>query len=368
MKPRKLVVGIDPESVEIDPTTVRKFHGAEFVNVAGLPCVPNRREGGARYLHAKMLWFSGHDGELLVTGSANPSKAAFLPDDEWRNAEAIVVDRRDGAAQAVGLDVLLAAPSVAAKDWERIAERQAAPAPERSVRTGTLVLAVPAEEGFVLERPLGPRIVLDAFAADGSLLGQAVTRASDQSVIDASDTVRDGAQTLRGLGTGRRPVVVLIHRPDEIARNVGGDRQRELRKALGALEEDPAQLDTLLKLTEKVIFDSDDVVRSEPALRRKAESTGEEAPEPGPESLAVDAAGRRGAGRKKRRLASGDILVLLDALMYRLGEGLSGPASPRPPTEEVRPVTDDDAGDEEPPPPLLRTRSWQKRAAEKSAG
>jgi hypothetical protein len=64
----------------------------------------------------------------------------------------------------------------------------------------------------------------------------------------------------------------------------------------------------------------------------------------------VDAAGRR-AAKKKRRLASGDILVLLDALMYRLGEGLSTPPTTRPPEEEVRPVAEDDTGDEEPPPP-----------------
>jgi hypothetical protein len=49
-------------------------------------------------------------------------------------------------------------------------------------------------------------------------------------------------------------------------------------------------------------------------------------------------------------LASGDILVLLDALMYRLGEGLSGPVQVRPTTEEVRPVSEDEMGDEEPSP------------------
>jgi hypothetical protein len=111
-------------------------------------------------------------------------------------------------------------------------------------------------------------------------------------------------------------VVVLVHRPDEVARNVGGDRQRELRQLLGALDEDPAQLDALLKLTQKVIFDSHDVVAPEPAIRRRTETARAETHEPGPESLAVDAAGRR-SGRRKRRLASGDILVLLDALMYR---------------------------------------------------
>ena len=349
VKPRRLVVGIDPESVEIDPVAVRKFRGAEFVNVGGLSPVPNRRESGTTYLHAKVLWFVGSDGELLVTGSANPSKAAFLSGGEWRNAEAVVADRREGAAKALGLDVLIAGPNVEAKDWERVAARQAGRLPDTPDAAGTVVLAVPADDGLLLERPIGPRIALDAFAADGSLLGQAVTGSRDQSVIDASTAVRDGAQTLRGIWQGKKPVVVMVHRPDEVARNVGGNRQRELRQALGALDEDPAQLDTLLKLTEKVIFDSDDVVNSEPAIRRKAESD-DDAPKPGPESLAVDAVGRR-AGRKKRRLASGDILVLLDALMYRLGEGLAGPASSRPPGEEVRPVAEDDTGDEEPPPP-----------------
>lgn len=350
VKPRRLVVGIDPESVEIDPVAVRKFRGAEFVNVAGLSPVPNRREFGTTYLHAKVLWFVGSDGELLVTGSANPSKPALLSGGEWRNAEAIVVDRRDGAAKALGLDVLIAGPMVEAKDWERVVARQADRQQDTPGGVGTVILAVPTDDGLLLERPIGPKITLAAFAADGSLLGQAVTGVDDQLVIDASAAVRDVAQTLRGVGQGKKPVVVLVHRPDEVAKNVGGDRQRELRRALGALDEDPAQLDTLLKLTEKVIFDSDDVLSPEPAIRRKAESGRDDAPKPGPESLAVDAVGRR-AGRKKRRLASGDILVLLDALMYRLGEGLSGPASARPPGEEVRPVTEDDTGDEEPPPP-----------------
>ena len=87
-------MGIDPESVEIDPVAVRKFRGAEFVNVGGLSPVPNRRESGTTYLHAKILWFVGSEGELLVTGSANPSKAALLSGGDWRNAEAVVVDRR----------------------------------------------------------------------------------------------------------------------------------------------------------------------------------------------------------------------------------------------------------------------------------
>ena len=144
-------------------------------------------------------------------------------------------------------------------------------------------------------------------------------------------------------------MVVLVHRPHEVGRHVGGNRQRELRKALGALEEDPTQLDALLALTQKVIFDSDEVIRRESLIRNKPKAAVKQSHDAGPESLAVDAAGRR-VGRKRRRLASGDILVLLDALMHRLGEGIPGPASPRPASDEVLPVADDDEGDEDTEP------------------
>jgi hypothetical protein len=367
VRPRKLVVGVDPESVEIDPSAVRRFRSAEFVNVGGIPRVPNRRDSGTRYLHGKILWFVGSEGELLVTGSANPSTPAFLSESERRNAEAVVIDRREGSAKALGLDDLVAAPAVQPEDWTRVAERQAERAEVRVESRGIVLLALPSEAGFILDRPIGARATLQAFAADGSALGQAATRVGDELAIEASEAVRDGAQTLRGFGPGKKPIVVLIHRPDEVAKNVGGDRQRELRRALGALEEDPAQLDTLLKLTEKVIFDSDDIVSPEPAARpRQVGTSGDDAADAGPESLAVDAAGRR-ASRKKKRLASGDILVLLDALMQRLGEGLETSTPVRPTGEEVRPVTEDDLGDDEPPPPPLPTRSWPRRVAAKSA-
>lgn len=339
VKPRKLVIGIDPESVEIDSAAVRKFRGAQFVNIAGLPQIPNRRESAARYLHAKVLWFTGSDGELVVTGSANPSAPAFLSKDGERNAEAIVVDRRAGIAKVLGLDVLAAAPSVAAQDWDRLAERQRTQGQDKTARSGTLVLAVPADDGFFLERPIGKSISLEAFAADGISIGYAVTSADAQSVVLAPSNIRETAQILRTDRAQDRSVMVLVHRPDEVARNVGGDRQRELRQALGALEEDPRQLEMLLKLTEKVIFDSEDIVSSEPQIRRQSPSSAGEPPKSGPESLAVNAIGRRPT--KKKRLASGDILVLLDALMYRLGAGIPGPASSDPSDSESQP------GDEE---------------------
>lgn len=346
IKPKRLIVGLDPESVEIDPNSVRRFRGADFVNVAGLAQVPNRRESGTRYLHAKILWFSGADEELLVTGSANPSRPAFLSG-RTRNAEAIVADSRAGAAKLLGLDRLASAPKLKEKDWDRVAERRAAKPRDELQSSGAVILGIPSSDCFELERAIDAKATLDAFDAGGSILGTAMTRRNDPTIVEAPPEICDRAQTLRGLGPNKDPIVILVHRPEEVGKNLGGDRQRELRQALGALEENPEQLETLLKLTEKVIFESDDVVRAEPPARVRAD-TDKKATDTGPESFAVNAAGRR-ASRRKRKLASGDILVLLDALMYRLGEGISSPIAPRPLGEELRPVAEDDAGEEEIP-------------------
>ena len=171
-----------------------------------------------------------------------------------------------------------------------------------------------------------------------------ITLPDDPSRIDGPDLVMDSVQMLREVRPGAKSVVVLVHRSDEVARNAGGSRQRELRQALGALDEDPVQLETLLKLTEKVIFDSDDVITSGSAIRRKVESNREAESGPGPDSLAVDAVARR-AGRQTRRLASGDILVLLDALMSRIGGAASAASSSRAIQEEVRPNTTEETND-----------------------
>jgi hypothetical protein len=354
LRPEKLIVGIDPESADIDPAALQCFAQAEFVNTSRRAQVPNRRDVGASYMHAKILWFAGSNGELLVSGSANPSRAAFLADGMRRNAEAVVVDRRKGAAVAIGLEGLVEAPQLESKDLERLAARHEERERNRNkdAAAGTFVLAVPTDHGFLLQRSVAPALVLDASAADGTSLGQVITSSKDgQSVIDAPVAVRDNARWLRGISSESVSLVVLVHRPEEVGRNIGGSRQRELRQALGALDEDPAQLETLLRITEKVIFD-DDSGNVEDIARRGTRTKPEADMAPAPESLAVDAAGRRAGGRK-RRLASGDILVLLDALLHRLGEGLSVPGPVRSSTYESPQDGDEEGGDDEAPPPLL---------------
>jgi hypothetical protein len=67
-------------------------------------------------------------------------------------------------------------------------------------------------------------------------LGDAVAR--EAGGVDAPDAVRDGARCLEERSLDRHTLVV-VHRTEDTAKNLGGDT----RKALGALEEDPTQLE-----------------------------------------------------------------------------------------------------------------------------
>lgn len=342
VRPKRLVIGIDPESVEIDPVEAAKLDRVEWVNIAGVPVIPQRREGASHYLHAKVFWFSGKQEELLITGSANPSVAAFFAAPNARNAEAVVADRRKGAAELLGMKALLSATPITATDWRAVAARRKVAAAAVGEESRRIYIATPTATGFLAQEALDVGLVLRGAGDMNAPLGEAIVR--EDGAIDASEAVRDGARYL----AARSPAVltlVVVHRTEDIARNLGGDTRKALRQALGALEEDPTQLEALLRLTEKVIFDSDDVVRTTP-LRPTAASGAEQEAPPAPASLALDAAGRRAPSRRARSLASGDIVVLLDALMRRLGEGLPTNASPRSRSEEEQIGADEEEGGE----------------------
>lgn len=329
-RPKRLVIGIDPESVEIDPSEAAKLDGVEWVNIAGVPAIPQRREGASRYLHAKLFWFASKQEELLVTGSANPSVAAFFAAPGARNAEAVVADRRQGAADELGMDALLGAPAITATDWNTVTARRKAAPVSTVEESRRIYVATPTPSGFLAQEPLRVGLVLRGAGDMDAPLGDAVVR--EAGVVDAPDAVRDGARYLEERSADGHTLVV-VHRTEDIAKTLGGDTRKALQQALGALEEDSAQLEALLKLTEKVIFDSDDVVRTMP-LRSTTGPGGEQEAGQAPASLALSAAGRKSSARRTRSLASGDIVVLLDALMRRLGEGLTTTSSPRPSSEE----------------------------------
>lgn len=342
VRPQHLVIGIDPATVEIDPVEAAKLVGVKWVNVAGVPKIPRRREGAVHHLHAKVFWFASKKEELLVTGSANPSVAAFFAPSDARNAEAVVADRTKGAADRLNVEALLAAPVVTPAQWNEVASRRQLPTQPNTEEARRILVATPTPTGFAAESTIDAGLVFRALGDSDVLLGEAVSRGG--GMLEAVAAVCDGARYLEAR-TANEHMQIVIHRTEDIAKHLGGDTRKALRQALGALEEDPSQLETLLKLTEKVIFDSDDLIRTTP-LRHAAAGDSDVEIMTSPASLSLEAAGRKTSTKRTRSLAGGDIVVLLDALMRRLGEGLPTIASARSRSEEEQIGADDEDGGE----------------------
>ncbi|MCC7542084.1 MAG: hypothetical protein IT379_38045 [Deltaproteobacteria bacterium] len=351
-----IFVAIDPETVSIDPT-VAAAAPFRFVDASGQLPRERRRDGERGYLHAKALWFQTDEGELLVLGSANPTAAAFLLDLANRNAEIVVARWSEATTTELlgeaGLGPLLEAPPVTETQWAALharndADGESGDAPATD-RAGVL-LAETVEDGFLVGGVIADRVV--ALDDDGTELEtlQPDPPADSKTHVPASAETRDRARWLRS--TTDQGSVVLVHHTTRVAELYVSSARRELRAALGRLDEDPSQLETLLQLTEKAIFDSGDITR--PAVRGDHGSPDGVTATPVSEasSLAIDAQGRPSARRKRRQIASGDLAVLLDALIHRLGQGLLSVATGDEGRSEEELVGSDD---DEPPiatPPL----------------
>lgn len=351
----EIVVGLDPDTAHVNAASVGDLSRVRFVDVRGRILSTGKREGTAPYLHAKALVFQSAGAHLLVTGSANASAAAFLAPGRQRNTECIVLRRIDPGSDTLddlGLAALFDAPEVTPAAWDAISLRlHDGAAQNDDEESGSTIIAVVDGDRFRLEGIDGATsMAVRVLDADGDEVGRAfIIEVGPPVVLRADSTVVSSASFLV-LDDGKKQRWAIVHRPSSIAEHCASDTRRALRQAIGSLDEDPAQIEVLLKLSEKVIFDDDAIVTGEPRLHLRGEQG--QGPAEDPEqvgSLALDA-GRRRSGPKRKSIASGDITVLLDALIRRLGIGGAQPTSiGSSVTDEEEGIGADDDTDELPP-------------------
>ncbi|HEX8441945.1 hypothetical protein [Archangium sp.] len=328
----ELVVGVVPDEVEIDGTTADALVGVRFVDASELDGATGER----RYLHAKALLFETSDGAVLITGSANPSAAAWLAAPGQRNAEAVIV-RTGASAEALdeqlGLRALAEAVSVAGR-WKPV-DQDSDTEPDRpeQVEVPAAVCFVETPEGFEVEQE---RLGTEPITAMELLDAHGNSRAVFQPTPDAAGRIRIEDSTLREAvdlirivyGDGRSRWGI-VHRTAKLRELAVSNRQRQFREALGSLGGgDPTQIEKLLALVERVIFDGQpeaEQVRAGTAGTVKQEAA---AAETVPLEVSLSATQERRA----RRWCSNELSVLLDALLRKLSQGLAsaeGPSAPQ---------------------------------------
>lgn len=324
----EVVVGIDPDTVVINEQASTIFPLARFVTTDCL------REGKG-YLHAKAILLEEEDGsEILLSGSANPSEPAWIASvEKGGNAEIVAIhksSKKEAMGKRLGLKQLAKAPPVSKESWEQIATRKTTT--QTSVASGHAPLvALVTDSGITihissLKEAISSQIkVLDSHDA---LLLSAAAASSSQDQLELEIPQRElrsraallELETIKGRG-----LLAIVHHPDELRELAQTDRQRAMKDAMNSLNTETPMIEELMRIVEKVIFDDDMLVSHSSSTNQRAdggESEEEEEKVQKKFSIPLKEVARRGQAAR-RMISSGDLSVLLDALIHQLGIGLN---------------------------------------------
>jgi hypothetical protein len=357
----EMVIAVDPAMSQLDEQLASRLPVVRFVNASRRP--PGRAAKkphaveGSPLVHAKLLWLETTEGEVLVSGSANPSAPAFLERGQTANVEAVLVRRETGLAASLGLEALWDAPPLSSADWQQIAEQRLAWGTTATRAPGTRVLlAEPSGVGFLVNDRLAPECAITLRDEHGSPLGTGeLIESGPPARIHVEPTLIDLTDRLDLIEPGRQAIAV-VHRPEAMRERGSSDTRATLKQVLGSIYDDPEQLVPLVELAYKTLFQSDIQLRvAEQTALSGASATatdGEQASaaEGGTQlaSLAVTAQGPRKT-RRKRSIAQGDVLAFIETVASHLAEGRPQPGAGTSSEEEE--ASEPEEEPEDPPPP-----------------
>ena len=282
-----------------------------------------------------------------------PQGRAWLADGGSRNAELVVVHQdADQLWKRLGLHHISTAPEVGKEGWSEIKTRTEA---KKDTGLPSPSLAVATSDGFIVDDAFIRGIKADSIQVitdeTSTAAIQAIKPGRDGTLcVCASEEIRAGAMRLEVVPATGSKRVALVHHVSELLDRAAGNIRQAFRRALAGLEGDPEQLTALMKVVEKAIFDEGITLETaQGPSRPKSGKAGTAAAAVEPDTLVVSAKDTVRARRRRRLSASSDLAVIIDALIYRLGQGLftkretDSPDSVAPSDETLR---DEDA---EPP-------------------
>ena len=323
----QVVVLIDPDTVHLGKNLV----GISWTFVDARSLWPDQAQ---RYLHAKAIYFESVQGDVFVSGSANPSRPAWLGTAVHGNVEAMVV--RAGAvarsiAGAMGLAKSFDLPPLNQADLESVVERGQYETEQRADEPESVRVAISdAEaESISLDYPYPERLKLlhaEGENADERWEGSLAIAGPSRVEIRTGGPMGRVRSLVFSIGDDRT-LRAIVHHPASLSDLAYTKRQAILREALGILGSGEGDVARLVASVEKVIF-SDDIHTELTTLSRTGRSNADDASSPArPATLGVHVADMPRQRKKLRLLKSGDLAYLLDVLIRRLGIDLEGQPS-----------------------------------------
>lgn len=319
----EVVVGIDPESVQMLGTPTQG--AARYVDAREL--WPKNQS----YLHAKAIYFDGGtQGSAFVSGSANPSRPAWMGDVASCNVEAVLLRaglEAQQAAEATGLIGLFNLAAMPPDSFEAIKSRsytEVSQSESASVPLWTGVANHDSSEIRVSTR--GSKVSIDRvqlFGLDLQLLGEVSLQPADEG--DLILRFVDDVANIRSCAFYSGEVMVaraMIHHPSALSASSQSSRQHQIRAALNGLGSSQGDISKVIAAVERAIFSDDTQREIETILREHKDKQPKTTGGSGPETLAISVTDLTKEKKKLRLLRSGDLAYLLDVLLRRISEGL----------------------------------------------
>jgi hypothetical protein len=305
------IIGVQPDTVSAPQELVNNPE-VKVVDVNTVEAIRQER----RYVHAKLLHFVGDDS-VFVSGSANFSRPAWLSDGSKRNAEAVLVVRgsqADEIATELCLQLLEEAPLV------KEVIPQLINTPDSDIAAIRLLLiedmggehvVIPIEDNWLDAHDLA---YLDSFGSPRVIDAIRKPRCWEipRSAVHAGELI----SVIQNKELVARIILLNVA---QLRHNSAAGRERELQQAFGSLNTDIPDIDLLLKCFDRIVpkvSESNNVPQS-----RISNSTSAEKSEP--ESLLsnLEYKNLRLAESGRFRCSGGDIGLVLDTFIYKLGTG-----------------------------------------------
>lgn len=346
----EVVVAIDPETVHLP--SMRKVK-ARFVDARRLwTNVDNR---GDKYLHAKALYIeqTHSDGNALISGSANPSRPAWMGNRNSANVEAVVMRMGPDAettAEALGLSGMFALSELSASELEATVARSFVEIHTTVESAERFWIGVAASSNELRIASVGPAIELGS----ASLLSDsleviqaniAVTWTGDVLSVPVSVDIKLVRACDLFMGSERVARAMIAH--PQLLTAATQSSHRQVRDALGALDPSGEAISEMLKAVEDAIFEpaAEQEVQNEVRSRRGSTQAGT-ASVGRPDTFEISVSDLSPARKRRRLVESSDIVTLIELLTRKIGEELqmapTVPVDRSGRTEEEQVNQDDD--------------------------
>ena len=324
LQPERLVVALDPATVEIPPDT-KGASGIRFVCATNLGN-DDEKDVASGYLHAKGVFLRLKNNDcVFVSGSANPSRPAWLANKGDGNTELMVARLGAGAERAaseLGFAEIPKLPPLDNNDWQTIANNRSRV--DHAATSGPKVgVAVVVDDKVHIDAELAiglqhaTPILLDAECREIAH-GNGLIEVDEQYVATFARDHLDQACFLRCALENQTAADLLLHHARIVEEQARTGVQKRFKDAFLSLQTDTPNIGLLIECLDKIVF-SDDASRPPmPAGHASSARPAVSEENTSINSLAIDVSDVRRRESKNRLTHNSDLSYLLDTLIFHL--------------------------------------------------